>query len=243
MRPIQPGILEEVPAFARYMTCSLKTDADPAEVIQLLKPHVDGMSLVAGFGDDLIRALHVTVPLLHDFPDHSKAEVTIPSTPSSLWLWFRGDTSGEVVLESRKLRTVLEPAFEIVDVVDAFKHGIGQDLTGYEDGTENPEDEEALDTGFAEDGSSYVAVQKWVHDFSQFNAMSTEEQDLSIGRQISDNEEIEDAPNPHTLSGPNRKALIRMPSYCGALCPGRMRIAKASTSWHSAKIFAVLKYN
>ena len=44
------------------------------------------------------------------------------------------------------------------------------------------------------DGSSFVAVQKWVHDFEAFDNMLTKEQDETIGRRISDNSEIEEAP-------------------------------------------------
>ncbi|NOY67522.1 MAG: Dyp-type peroxidase, partial [Gammaproteobacteria bacterium] len=43
------------------------------------------------------------------------------------------------------------------------------------------------------DGSSFVAVQQWVHDFDILDEMSTNESDDAIGRHISDNEEF-DAP-------------------------------------------------
>jgi putative iron-dependent peroxidase len=43
-------------------------------------------------------------------------------------------------------------------------------------------------------GSSFAAVQQWVHSLDRFEAMSADEQDLSIGRRKSDNEEIGDAP-------------------------------------------------
>ena len=44
------------------------------------------------------------------------------------------------------------------------------------------------------DGSSFVAVQKWLHNFEQLNDMSVEQRDDVIGRHISDNEEFDDAP-------------------------------------------------
>ena len=88
----------------------------------------------------------------------------------------------------------------LCEVLDAFRHGAGDDLTGYEDGTENPEGEKAVEAaivggrGDALDGSSFVAVQQWVHDLERFDAMPAEEQDHTIGRRRSDNEEIEEAP-------------------------------------------------
>ena len=43
-------------------------------------------------------------------------------------------------------------------------------------------------------GSSFVAVQQWVHDLTCFQAMPPDERDATIGRRKSDNEELDDAP-------------------------------------------------
>jgi putative iron-dependent peroxidase len=112
---------------------------------------------------------------------------------------------GKLVHSSNKLKALLSPAFRVDEVVDGFKHdetpeGMGRDLSGYEDGTENPDDHEAVAAavvtgqGPAMDGSSFVAAQRWVHELSIFNQMPEGERDHVIGRRISDNEELEDAP-------------------------------------------------
>jgi putative iron-dependent peroxidase len=44
------------------------------------------------------------------------------------------------------------------------------------------------------EGSSFVAVQQWLHDLDAFDAMAPAEQDASIGRRRADNEELADAP-------------------------------------------------
>jgi porphyrinogen peroxidase len=44
------------------------------------------------------------------------------------------------------------------------------------------------------DGSSFVAVQQWSHDFNAFDAMNEKEQDDAIGRHVKDNEEFDEAP-------------------------------------------------
>src|SRR5882757_1293243 len=44
------------------------------------------------------------------------------------------------------------------------------------------------------DGSSYVAVQQWLHDLDAFEALADDARDNSIGRRLSDNEELEDSP-------------------------------------------------
>jgi putative iron-dependent peroxidase len=95
---------------------------------------------------------------------------------------------------------MLAPAFRLEQVIDAFTYGAGMDLTGYQDGTENPKDERALEVacvrgqGEGLDGSSFVAVQQWVHDLDRFEAKSIQEQDHTIGRRRIGNDEIEDAP-------------------------------------------------
>lgn len=87
----------------------------------------------------------------------------------------------------------MAPAFRLVETWDGF-NGSGRDLSGYEDGTENPEGEEAVAAAIAADGSSLVAVQRWEHNFNRFEAMQPEERDHCIGRRRSDNEELDDAP-------------------------------------------------
>jgi hypothetical protein len=79
-------------------------------------------------------------------------------------------------------------------------NGHGRDLTGYEDGTENPEDAAAEKAALAHrqgaglNGSSFVAVQQWVHDLDAFESMGTREQDNMVGRRRRDNHELDDAP-------------------------------------------------
>ena len=89
--------------------------------------------------------------------------------------------------------------FEFDAPVDGFKYGktesgLGRDLTGYEDGTENPDGDDASAAALTSDGSSFVAVQMWQHDLAQFASYSQAEQDDMIGRRQADNEELDDAP-------------------------------------------------
>ena len=73
-------------------------------------------------------------------------------------------------------------------------------MSGYIDGTENPTGEKAFDAAILQgqgegmDGSSFVAVQQWLHDLDRFDAFSQKEKDHIIGRRLADNEELEDAP-------------------------------------------------
>ncbi|HET8744663.1 MAG TPA: Dyp-type peroxidase [Ramlibacter sp.] len=204
----QPGILDALPAVARYVWFRL---ADPAvgvadvkEALTRVTPLVDGSDVVLGLGPSLVHALGAEIPGLHEFPDFSAHGVEVPSTPGTLWAWLRGSDLGDLLHVTRKVQKALAPAFVPQHVVDAFRHAWderhGKDLTGFEDGTENPEGEAAEEAAFAHglgeglDGASYVAVQQWVHDIDAFEAVEDQARDHIIGRRLTDNEELEDAP-------------------------------------------------
>ena len=153
-----------------------------------------------GLGQSLIESWGQEIYGLHDFPAGKAGDVDIPSTPAALWCWLRGEDRGELVNRTLGLRRDLQNAFELEQVVDAFRYDTGRDLTGYEDGTENPAGDDALAAAFVQDeqlaprDSSFVAVQQWVHDLYRFNDWDREHQDHTIGRRRSDNEELADAP-------------------------------------------------
>lgn len=190
----QPGILQPLPPLSRYLVFALEPDTDVAAGLKALVDVVDGDATLAGIGEATLSAIGRSVPGLRPFPPLAGPGVSIPSTPAALWLWLRGDDRGELLLRSRHLEQALAPAFRLVETWDGFKHGSGRDLTGYEDGTENPEGDDAVAAAIAADGASLVAVQRWEHNFNRFEAMQPEERDHCIGRRRSDNEELDDAP-------------------------------------------------
>jgi len=200
MPAVQPGILAPVPRAARYLTFNLKEGTDPRDTLRALARAADGKNCVVGLGEPLLRALNRTIDGLRRFPVFASAKIDIPSTPAALWCWLRGEDRGEIVLRARAMEAMLASAFEPISVIDAFRYGSGRDLTGYEDGTENPRGKKAVQAAVSDDmkagmaGSSFVAVQQWVHDLEKFSAMPARQQDHTIGRRKRDNEEIGGAP-------------------------------------------------
>ena len=200
MKNVQPGILANVPRLARYLEFSLVPDEDVRPCLEALRELADGNSIVVGFGASAVAALGVKIDGLGVFPADSGPGFEVPSTPMALWCWLRTEDRGDHVHQTRAIAEALSPAFLLDHVIDAFQHGESRDLTGYEDGTENPEGDEALaagvvlESGAGLDGSSFVAVQQWLHDLDHFQGMPQQEQDHVIGRRRSDNEELEDAP-------------------------------------------------
>ncbi|MCG8488456.1 MAG: Dyp-type peroxidase [Chromatiales bacterium] len=200
MKSCQPGILAEVPQLARYLSFTMKPDVDRDTISRLLQDKLNHDSCVVGFGNELLMALGISLQGMRPFPVQCGPSFTVPSTQSALWIWLRGDDRGDLLQLSRVLAQDLSEAFVLHKVIDAFQYRDSRDLTGYVDGTENPQDEEAVQAGIVQgaeqgmDGSSFVAVQQWVHDLDHFQSLPQEERDNIIGRRFSDNEEIEEAP-------------------------------------------------
>jgi putative iron-dependent peroxidase len=93
-------------------------------------------------------------------------------------------------------------AVSVVDETHGFRYFDDRDLLGFVDGTENPRGEAALDAALVagEDpefaGGSYVIIQKYLHDMSGWNSLSTEEQERIMGRKKLSDIELDDAVKP-----------------------------------------------
>jgi len=200
MTTYQPGILESLPHQARYLIFHLNPNEHPASALQRLAQIADGEEIVVGIGLSTVQRLGAHIEGLRPFPVIVNAGVDIPATPAALWVWIRGEDRGVIVQHSRHLHKLLAPGFTLSHVVDAFRYGPALDLTGYEDGTENPTGDDALKVTFVHgqdegmDGSSFVATQQWLHNLDFFESLPPEAQDNVFGRRKADNEEIEDAP-------------------------------------------------
>ncbi|MFM2121525.1 MAG: hypothetical protein RL722_2993, partial [Pseudomonadota bacterium] len=172
-----------------------------------LAAQVDGQGAVLGLGPALCERLAPgRLPALQPYTAPTGSRVALPASQADLWLWLRGDgDAGALLHQARAAQAALAPALVTVEQLTAFRHRAGHDLTGYEDGTENPVGEDALaaacvaevdaSADAAPAGSSFVAVQRWQHDFGAFEALGEAAQDQAIGRRRSDNEELDDAPD------------------------------------------------
>lgn len=189
----QPGILATPPPHARYVSFNVKPDSDVRASLRALAEDVDGDELVVGIGEPLTKALDTAIPGLRSFPPLVGPGFSVPATQAALWCWFRGDDRGTLLHRSRAIVKQLASAFEVVETVEGFMHRDSRDLTGYEDGTENPTGDKAVETAFV-NGASFVAVQRWVHDLDRFERMTQTERDHVIGRRHTDNLELDDAP-------------------------------------------------
>lgn len=197
MSKYQTGILAEpVPPVARHLFFTLESIEHLPAALQRLTALVDGDATVVGFGISVLQALETQLLKLRAFPALSANGLDIPSTQHAVWCWLRGDDRGELLHRTNTLIKALAPALSLVQTTEAFRYKDGHDLTGYEDGTENPVEQAAIDAVFDTQapGGTYAAIQHWVHDLSDFKSLPQQEQDHIFGRRLSDNEELDDAP-------------------------------------------------
>lgn len=196
----QPGIFADDPGFSRYLEFGSVADAEAAPVLQRLAAEPVDETAVIGLGAGLVAGLGATIDALRPFPALSGPGIDVPSTQADLWVWVRGSDRGHIAHRGRAIAAQLAPAFRCDRLVDGFTFDTGRDLSGYEDGTENPQGAAAEEAGIAQglgaglDGSSFVATQQWVHDLGHFATLDQDTRDNIIGRRLQDNEELDDAP-------------------------------------------------
>jgi len=138
MSQAQKGILAPVPKQARYLSFTIAPEENPAGSLRNLCKLADGDKTVVGLGQSLVRALGREVRGLEVFPSYTGAVFQVPSTPAVLWCWVRGDDRGELVHRARAIVKSVAPVLQMQHTFDVFRYKSGFDLSGYEDGTENP---------------------------------------------------------------------------------------------------------
>lgn len=196
----QAGILQPVPQLARHLVFTHALDSNPIEYLRRLIDLVDGDKVVLGLGQSLLNHIGCDIKGMQDMSALSGAAVEVPSTPASLWIWLRGEDRGDLVIQTLEIKQRLEGAFELRDAIDCFKYRDSRDLSGYIDGTENPEGDDAEQAALVSsnidglDGSSFVAVQQWIHNLGHFNSLPQKEKDNIFGRRQEDNVEFDEAP-------------------------------------------------
>lgn len=200
MSTFQTGILADLPQQAIFIEFTLKPNGDAQAVLDDLSLLDVDEKIVFGLGQGLISAVGKTIDGLRAFPALSGPGCEVPTTQASLWCWLRGSDRGKLFHQARQIALGFEKQLRISKITNCYKYSNGLDLSGYEDGTENPTEDAAVKAAIVSPsmgdlaGSSFVAVQNWLHDFDVLDDLPIAETDDIIGRRKLDNEEFEEAP-------------------------------------------------
>jgi porphyrinogen peroxidase len=162
------------------------------------------LSCVMGIGSDAWDRLfgQPRPAELHPFREFKAGSRHAMATPGDLLFHIRAKRMDLCFELATQIMARLGEAVSVVDEVHGFRYFDDRDLIGFVDGTENPTAQTAIDSAYlgAEDalfaGGSYVIVQKYLHDVSGWNTLSTEAQERIIGRTKLSDIELDDAVKP-----------------------------------------------
>lgn len=208
---LQKGVLAEGTAFGYYLTYCLSEDelTYPLIVEMLARFHnmidecvrtfnVPSLSAVVAVGAEAWEKLYgeAKPAALKAFPEMKQADRVAVATPCDLFFQIRSDRHDINFTVARRIQAILGEIAQLQEAIPSFRYLDSRDLTGFVDGTENPEGEHRHkvaivgpeDAEFA--GGSYVHIQRYVHDLASWNQQSVDQQEQIIGRTKTDNVEF-----------------------------------------------------
>lgn len=165
-----------------------------------------GVNLVIAFGASVWRQIA---------PDQAPASLKpfaavtgrdgrdVPATQHDIWLWINGSTPDVVFEHARAAATTLDEVAILAAEQSCFVQRDSRDLTGFIDGTANPQLLDApmvalVPAGQPGEGGSHVIAMRWIHDLDAFDALPLAEQQGVFGRTKVDSVELDDATKPPT---------------------------------------------
>ena len=136
---------------------------------------IAGVNIVVGLGADLCRAIlpeHLPADLERFTPIVGTAgdpPVTMPADQHDLWIWLHAGSPDAIFDLARSATRALDGLARVASEQPSFTYLASRDMTGFEDGTENPPLDDArvvatIADGEPGEGGSVVLLQRWVHD-------------------------------------------------------------------------------
>jgi putative iron-dependent peroxidase len=204
----QPGIFALGARSHYHLELDLAPSGDAAGLVRALselsepRKTTGGANVVVGVAPSLWAQVGPLPNGARDFAAVDGAGgYRMPSTQHSAWVWASGAGYDTVFDIARAAVVALSECAVVAEDVSGFTYKDSRDISGFEDGTENPPLDEAAQVcivpdGAPGEGSSIVLVQRWEHDLGAFHALSLGEQEAVIGRTKADSEELDDAAQP-----------------------------------------------
>jgi putative iron-dependent peroxidase len=201
----QTGIFSLGDAAHIYLEFACVPGTEPAALVRTVvdfaasKTTIDGANVVFGFRPELWRAVAPdAVPGTltgFDTPLAGADGYTMPATQADLWLWLAGSGYDAVFDVARAAMATLAGVAKLERELAGWSYRHSRDLTGFEDGTENPTPMIALGIatvpdGAPGDGGSVLLFQQWEHRSREWEALPTATQERVIGRTKPDSVEL-----------------------------------------------------
>ena len=205
----QSGIFALGTASHAYLEFDLHAGKEPLALVTAMaevrepRTTIGGVNLVSGYRPELWRGL---------LPDGLPAELVgfnqdlvgadgyvMPGTQHDALLWLSGSSYDVVFDEARQAINALAALASLAEEASAWPYRRFRDLTGFEDGTENPSLFEAPDVVLIREGTpgaggTVLLLQQWAHDVAAWESLPEASQELVIGRTKPDSTELDPKP-------------------------------------------------
>lgn len=199
---------------ARFIVLTLK-DLSLAELKQqieallatrdlLISQHPDAQIKTAiAFGPELWSKLHATTPTGFKQLDPQHGAFNMPVVPADVFIHIASSRTDLCFALSQAFFTGIQNKVNVLDERACFRYLDSRDLTGFIDGTENPQfpddrAEVALlpeQNGIFADGS-FIFAQRYVHNLAKWQQLKVDSQEQVIGRTKLESIELEDDVKP-----------------------------------------------
>jgi porphyrinogen peroxidase len=208
----QFGIFAQGTIAHAFIEFDLRPDVGMGAVAESLRglrqPAVSagGVNLVVAFGSTLWRALagdDLPLGLAPFQPIATLEGHRAPAIQHDIWLWINGSSRDVVFEHSRAAAAAIGHVAVLAAEQNAFVHRDSRDLTGFIDGTANPQMLDAPAAALVPDGEpgaggSHVLTMRWIHDLAAFEALPIAEQERVFGRRKSNSDELVGDAKPST---------------------------------------------
>ena len=212
MSQFQSGILLEHRRFAIYLEASVQGDIAAIvsgskqflqQLTELQQTFPDaGLGAVIAFGTTLWRDLSggKSAGQLKDFQPLGKG--IAPATQRDVLIHIQSLRHDVNFTLAQAALASFGGAITIEEETHGFRWVEERDLSGFVDGTENPQGDKRQQVAIIADGEdaggSYVFTQRWQHNLKQWQRLDVSKQEQVMGRTKVSNEELDSETRPET---------------------------------------------
>jgi putative iron-dependent peroxidase len=202
----QHAILTNLTKYQWYTHFSRTEGADLGVIKQALRNareagHSTGMTVPVNvcllFGPSFLAALTDDVPEdFQDYPGYESPDGKVAkATQEDLLLWVHSEDKDLCWEAQFNFRNAVEGHMTVARETPTFIYRNSLDLTGFIDGTGNPDPDREAECALVPDGQpgaggAFCIAQRWVHDLKYFNSLSLEDQENVFGRKKADSAKL-----------------------------------------------------
>ncbi|MGO1246285.1 MAG: Dyp-type peroxidase [Oceanisphaera sp.] len=189
---------------------------------------------------------------LRGFPAQKQGQRVAPETPFDLFFQLRADRLDIAYIAQQEVMALLAGLAELKEERQGFRYLDMRDVTGFVDGTENPQGDDRGQVALVQDGpfagGSYVHVQSYKHKMARWEKLAIKAQEDIYGRTKLDNIEYasaDKAPTAHTKrtslkddAGNSMEILRQSMPWGAANAQGLVFISCCHTPTHFERILS-----